>query len=250
MLSLPAKEAHFWSCRPENLPTDDSCYLGQLDAVLDANEQQRRDRFKFERHALMFRVSHALVRYVLSQYAHLQPSEWRFRKNEHGKPYVVNEGFEHLQFSLSHTEGYAAIAVSSDCEIGCDVERRRDNVRAPDIAHRFFSKSEVAQLLSNNEELQHFRFFDYWSLKESYIKAKGKGLAIPLGDFSFHLDSRPITFTALPSLELDTSQWYFELFDVGNEHAAAIAAPQQLLRIKTFSAVPLRSFTEKSLTFR
>lgn len=250
MLSLPADEAHFWSCRPGLLPTDDSGYLEQIDAVLDHDEQRRRDRFKFERHALVFRLSHALVRYVLSQYASLQPAEWRFKKNEHGKPYIVNQGFEHLQFSLSHTDGYAAMAVSSAYEIGCDVEKRRDNVRAADIAHRFFSESEVEELLSNDEELQHFRFFDYWSLKESYIKAKGKGLAIPLGDFSFDLQSRPITFSALPSLELDTSQWYFELFEVGVEHAAAVAVPQKLSKIKTFSAVPLASFKEISLAFR
>lgn len=250
MLSLAADEAHFWSCRPPLLPTDDSAYLNRLDAVLDLNEQQRRDRFKFARHALMFRVSHALVRYVLSQYADVAPAEWHFRKNQHGKPYIINRGFEHLQFSLSHTDGYAALAVCSDYEIGCDVERRRDSVRAPDIAHRFFSEHEVAELLSNDEELQHFRFFDYWSLKESYIKAKGKGLAIPLGDFSFELGSRPITFSALPSLETDTSQWHFELLDVSTEHAAAIAAPQKLSRIRTFSAVPLDTFKEVSLAFR
>ncbi len=250
MLSLPAQEAHFWSCRPESLPTNKLDYLTRIDAVLDASEQQRRDRFKFERHALMFRVSHALVRYVLSQYAGLQPGEWRFEKNQHGKPFVVNQGFEHLQFSLSHTDGYAAVAVSSDCEIGCDVEKRRNNVRAADIAHRFFSEREVAELLSNDEARQHFRFFDYWSLKESYIKAKGKGLAIPLGDFSFELGSRPITFSAVPALETDTSQWHFELFDVGVEHAAAIAAPQKLSRIIPFSVVPLESFKETSLAFR
>ncbi|MEM8498321.1 MAG: 4'-phosphopantetheinyl transferase superfamily protein [Pseudomonadota bacterium] len=250
MLSLPAQEAHFWSCRPDLLPTSKLDYLTRIGAVLDASEQQRRDRFKFERHALMFSVSHALVRYVLSQYADLEPAQWCFEKNQHGKPYVVNSGFEHLQFSLSHTDGYAAMAICSDSEIGCDVEKRRDNIRAADIADRFFSKREVAALLSNDEVLQHFRFFDYWSLKESYIKAKGKGLAIPLGDFSFELGTRPITFTAVSALEEDTSLWYFELLDVGVDHAAAIAAPQELLKVKRFTAVPLESFEEIPPAFR
>ncbi len=250
MLSLSAQEVHFWHCRPEQLLSDNAEYLRRVDSVLDADERRRRQRFKFERHRQVFLLSHALVRYALSQYADLTPADWRFRKNRHGKPYIVNPGLEYLNFSLSHTEGYVALLISADYEIGCDVERRRNNVRAADIAHRFFSESEVDELLSNDEQCQHFRFFDYWSLKESYIKAKGKGLAIPLGDFSFDLRSRPITFTADAALEDDTSQWHFELLEVGVDHAAAIASPQALSSVKSFSAIPLQSFEESRISFR
>ena len=87
MLSLDTNELHFWLCDPAKLPLDESSYLTELLATLDEEEHQRMRRFKFERHALQFRISHSLVRYVLSQYGDVLPADWRYTKNEHGKPF-------------------------------------------------------------------------------------------------------------------------------------------------------------------
>lgn len=93
-----------------------------------------------------------------------------------------------LHFNLSHTDGLIVCGIVLGSEIGVDVE---DVTRGGDlvkIADRFFSKMEVADLSLVQEEQQENRFFDYWTLKESYIKARGMGLSIPLGEFGFVLN--------------------------------------------------------------
>ncbi len=199
-------------------------------------------RFKFPRHAQQFCISHAFTRFVLSQYHQIPLSDWRFRKGTHGKPYILNSGFEGLQFSLSHTQGLQAMAVCEDKELGFDVEYRNRKVRGPEIAHRYFSKMEIEELLGAPHSDQRQRFFDYWTLKESFIKAKGKGLAIPLGKFSFSLNQHPIGFSADSAVEPDPARWYFQLFEVGEEHAAALCSQYPNAIFRFWKADPLLSY--------
>lgn len=96
---------------------------------------------------------------------------------EYGKLYFP-EG--RLQFSLSHSGTWALCALS-EREVGCDVEQmRRVDLR---ICRRF-APEEQAHVLSTAEETEQQRlFFRYWTLKESFMKATGLGMRLPLRDF-------------------------------------------------------------------
>ena len=72
-------------------------------------------------------------------------------------------------------------------EVGVDVEHIGRHL-THDIAGRFFAPNEVTDLRTLPEDDQQRVFFDYWTLKEAYIKARGFGLALPLGDFAFKLN--------------------------------------------------------------
>jgi 4'-phosphopantetheinyl transferase len=63
---------------------------------------------------------------------------------------------------------------------------RLDNVPL-DIADRYFSTVELAEFRALPREARAEKFFYYWTLKEAYIKAIGKGLSVPLDQFSFSL---------------------------------------------------------------
>ena len=93
-----------------------------------------------------------------------------------------------LRFNISHTDGLIACAVTIGREVGVDVEHINRHL-THDVADRFFAPREVADLQSLPDEEQQRVFFDYWTLKEAYIKARGFGLALPLGDFAFTLQS-------------------------------------------------------------
>jgi len=65
--------------------------------------------------------------------------------------------------------------------VGIDVEY----MRAYDsgIAERFFHPGEYARACRFAEERRKERFYDLWTIKESYIKALGKGLSLALDSF-------------------------------------------------------------------
>ena len=180
-------------------------------AWMSADEHARMARFIFDRDRRRFLMTRALVRSALSRYAAVAPADWTFTANAHGRPELVDRprGVPDLRFNLSHTEGLVACAVTIGREIGVDVEHVGRRL-THDIAGRFFAPREVRDLHALPAGEQPTVFFDYWTLKEAYIKARGFGLALPLGDFAFTLSpqARPaITFE--PTLDDDPATWQF-----------------------------------------
>lgn len=179
--------------------------------LVTPDENERMARFVFERDRRQFLITRALVRTTLSRYAAVSPTDWRFIANEFGRPEVLDRpaGVADLRFNLSHTDGLIACAVTVGREVGVDVESIAREV-THDVAGRFFAPREVADLHSLPADDQPRAFFDYWTLKEAYIKARGMGLALPLADFAFCL--RPAllpTISFEPAMEDDPATWQF-----------------------------------------
>ena len=180
-------------------------------ALLSAEEHDRMARLVFERDRRRFLLTRALVRTMLSRYASVRPRDWRFIANVHGRPEIVDrpQGVPDLRFNVSHTDGLIACAVTIGREIGVDVEHIGRQL-THDVAGRFFAPTEVSALRELPEDEQQNAFFDYWTLKEAYIKARGFGLALPLADFAFRLaPPAPPQITFEPSLKDDAATWQF-----------------------------------------
>jgi 4'-phosphopantetheinyl transferase len=222
-LKLSPDEVHLWVVEPERV--DDVRLLAAYMALLSTEERARHQRFRFEKHQHQFLVSHALVRLTLSRYAPVAPGDWRFSTNAYGRPEIAGEGPLRLRFNLSHTDGMAVCAVASDTEVGADVEHSMRRMgQTVELAESFFAPSEVADLHALPAEHQRERFFDYWTLKESYIKARGAGLSLPLDQFAFHLEpgrSPRISFD--PRMVDDPEAWQFVRVRLSPEHPAAVA---------------------------
>ena len=196
------------------LATDDAEALSRLDSyqrLLSVDERARMARFVFERDRHAFVLTRALVRTMLSRYAAVGPAEWCFIETEHGRPEILDRPAHvpDLRFNISHTRGMIACAVTVGREVGIDIEDiNRDLTH--DVAGRFFAQAEVDDLHALPEQEQARVFFDYWTLKEAYIKARGFGLALPLGDFAFKLNPpRAPAITFAPALQDDPTSWQF-----------------------------------------
>jgi 4'-phosphopantetheinyl transferase len=151
--------------------------------VLSEEEQAQQQRFVFDRDRKQYLVSHALIRDVLSRYAGIPPEDWRFDINPYGRPSIASpDEWRGLRFNLSHTRGRAILAMARGVEVGVDVEYVSETRNLTNIGERFFSAREIEQL-----RVAPSLFFDFWTLKEAYIKARGMGLAIPLDSFGFCL---------------------------------------------------------------
>lgn len=221
-LPLAPGEVHVWLTTPETLVDPD--LLARYVAWMNPEEAARQARFLFERHRQQFLVARALVRSTLSRYAALEPAQWRFVTNQWGRPDVDPEhGLGDLRFNLSHTDGLVAVAVARG-ELGVDVEDTWRRSHTDQIAEHFFAPAEVAALRALPQERQHGRFFDLWTLKEAYIKARGMGLAISLHHFAYTLDPGPAISLAIDRELGDKAEgWQFHLEAPTERHRLALA---------------------------
>lgn len=219
LLPLPPDEVHVWIAEPEKIT--EPRLLERYLALLDSSERDRRLRFHFERHRQQFLVSHAMVRLCLSRYAPVRPEAWSFTLNAHGRPDVAGH---RLRFNLSHTDGMAICAVALDVEVGADVEDTQRRGETVELADRFFAPAEAAALRALPVERQRERFFELWTLKEAYIKARGMGLYLPLEQFAFELrPGEPPRISFDPRMEDRPASWQFFQLQPSERHKAALA---------------------------
>ncbi len=194
--------------------TADPAALDKLEdyrPLLSSDERDRMARLIFERDRRAFLMTRALARRMLSRYAPVAPADWQFVTNAHGRPEISVRPARtpDLRFNISHTDGLIACAVTIGREVGVDVEQIGRHL-THDIAGRFFAPKEVTDLRALPESDQRRVFFDYWTLKEAYIKARGFGLALPLKDFAFTLNPpAPPTIGFEPALDDDPATWQF-----------------------------------------
>ena len=156
-------------------------------AISLADELVRAERFYFDEDRIHFIVGRGFLRCTLASYFGVQPKQLRFTYNAFGKPNLDLPSGSWLKFNLSHAGKLALLAVTAGRELGVDLELIRPGMAQELIPEQFFSPSEVESLRGLPEEHQDAAFFACWTRKEAYVKAKGKGLSIPLDEFDVSL---------------------------------------------------------------
>lgn len=216
--------------------------------LLSVEERIRADRFKFERHQRQYIFAHAMLRMALSHAApEVAPTDWSFSSGRYGRPFVAApQSSTALHFSLSHADGCVACVVSKHETVGVDVETVSRGVAPLPTALRFFAPEEVETLRGLPEPVAIERFFDYWTLKEAYLKARGFGLNLPLDAFAMQISREAIEISFKPDIANDPAGWRFSLCSPSPSHRLAIADGSRAaggLRI-TRNAWPFREAAE------
>jgi phosphopantetheinyl transferase len=216
-----AVEVHIWFQDTESLDPASLALAGQM---LSQEELIQRDRFKFPEDRRDYAAAHNLLRQSLSKHTPARhPAAWRFEKNASGKPHIVGGDSEvpATEFSLSHTRGFVACAISP-ARVGIDVEKARQNIDYEDIARDNFSYQEIQALQELPPILRSTRVLELWTLKEAFLKATGRGLSAQLDSVWFEfLPPGAIRFHA-PD-DVDIGSWKFALFAPCPEVRMAIA---------------------------
>src|SRR5262249_23128168 len=149
-------------------------------SLLSPEERERADRFHFARDRDRFVIAHAVLRQILALYLQSQPELIQFVQQKHGKPELAPESNPlGLTFNLSHSGEVALVAVAAHMQLGVDVELMRSDFGGEEIAERFFSRPEVEKLRLLAAHQRTRAFFQCWTRKEAYLKARGEGLSIP-----------------------------------------------------------------------
>ena len=117
------------------------------------------------------------------------------------------------------------LGVTSGRALGVDVESVEAREADVDGLDRYFAPEESAALRSLPPAARRRRFFELWTLKESYIKARGLGLAIALDAFRFEpTGERGLTLHVRPQLGDSPGGWRLWQLDLRCGHVAAVCA--------------------------
>lgn len=186
------------------------CGSGDVEAaltVLSTEELSRFGKFHFAEDRRDYALAHALLRRTLNL---LEPAtdarSWQFDVEGTGKPRI--SGRPDLDFSLTHARGLVACAVTNAGIVGVDAETEQRRVDIDLLTGGVCSLSEQEELARLTGHARLSRFLDLWTLKESFLKATGMGVATDLtavgfgigaddritADFSPHLRQPSYTF--------------------------------------------------------
>src|SRR5882672_3308249 len=219
--NIGPREVHVWRIGLTQPEPAIQSYRG----LLRTDEIERADRFYFAKDRNRFTVARGALRRLLGAYLTLDPREIDFVYGPQGKPDIAtSQNVSGLRFNLSHSGEIGMLAVSRNLELGVDVEEIRADFASEEIAARFFSPEECAKLqtLAANENVD--AFFDCWTRKEAYIKARGQGLSIPLDSFevAFAPHEEPALLQVKSGDDLP-ARWRFYALYPGTGYKAALA---------------------------
>jgi 4'-phosphopantetheinyl transferase len=230
---LDRDDVHVWRCWLDQ-PN------GRLDAfstVLSPEERVRAGRPYREsgrRHAV---VARGFLRLVLAGYVGIAAEALEFVYGAKGKPSFA-ETVENadVRFNLSHSGEVAILAVARGRDLGADVEHLRLISDYANIAARFFSPAENAELLARWSADPMRGFFTCWTRKEAYIKATGMGLSQPLAGFDVAIaPDEPARLLRVERDASETARWTFGTFEPAPGYLGAVAVEGAGWRLTAWS---------------
>lgn len=218
MLITPS-EVHVWRAEVDR----PSAEIEQFFQILAPDEQQRSQRFRFEKDRKKFVIARGLLRIILARYLSVSSDRVLFSYSSKGKPAIANTyPMGELCFNVSHSHQMALYAIALNRPVGIDLEHIRP-IEAVALSQRFFLPSEAIVIRSLIGTEQHQVFFRGWTQKEAYLKATGDGLG--------QLASVEVALTEsmrLISIDGDVNiaaQWFVQeiaMPDCATEYAAAL----------------------------
>jgi 4'-phosphopantetheinyl transferase len=227
---IPRDEIHLWSV-PLDVGTSVVTSLAQTLAP-DEIERARRLRHALDRWRFVTR--RAVLRLLLARYLGTEPWAVRLRSDEFGKLAVVSdpENTNPPDFSISASAGLALYAFAAGVSVGIDVERVERSVSYDDVARRYFTPSEQAELRAFSASERQEAFFRCWTRKEAYVKACGDGLSHSLSSFDVSLAARgTCLLRRVHGSASLASSWTLAAVTPAVGFVAAVAARRPALRL-------------------
>lgn len=191
--------------------------LDQLCLLIDLEKKYKVEKFVNKKDKIRTVIGEILIRTIIVENLKISNKYIRFNKNQYGKPYLKD--FPNFNFNISHSGDYALCAID-DKPIGIDVEEVK-HIEYEEIAKNFFATKEFKHIVNQDLKFQLYRFYEIWTLKESYIKCCGQGLSIPLKSFCIEVDQYK-NIRVVSNNEY--KEYTFKLFDIELGYKAAVCS--------------------------
>lgn len=158
--------------------------LEKICLLINSEKRYKIKKFINKEDKIRMLIGEILIRTMIFEKLSIRNEHIAFEKNEYGKPYLK----EHpkFNFNISHSGDFVVCAIDNK-PIGIDIEKIK-HIEYKEIAESFFSSSEFEYIGKADSEIELNKFYEIWTLKESYIKCCGQGLSIPLKSFSIDKD--------------------------------------------------------------
>jgi len=199
----------------------EAAVLRRLETTLAPDEKSRAARFIFARDRNHFIAARGILRTLLGAYLQRSAADVGFLYGPQNKPAIHSGSAEPpIHFNLSHSHGLAIYAFAQRREVGIDLEMIQPAFAGEEIAERFFSSQELAELRSLPPQLRADGFFLCWTRKEAYMKARGTGMGIPLDSFDVSLSpGKPAELRST-----DSDRWSMQSLQPAHGYAGAVVA--------------------------
>ncbi|WP_034328790.1 4'-phosphopantetheinyl transferase family protein [Alkaliphilus transvaalensis] len=197
----------------------------QFNQLMERISQEKRIRIKKFYHLMDLKrslIADILVRCEIRKKVGLLNQAINFEVNSYGKPYL--KGIDDFYFNISHAGDWVVIACDH-ATLGVDIEEIKPVDLA--IAKRFFSNEEYKDLIAIEKASQLDYFYKLWALKESFIKAVGRGLSIPLDAFSFKLNGDDIKISFNTVEDYTNKNYYFKMYNIDAKYQMALCTSQR-----------------------
>ena len=197
---------------------DEEIFL-RLSGHISNYKKEKISKFRFVEDRNRCLIGDLLARYTICRKYNLPLEAMQLSEDSFGKPKVTN--YKDIHFNISHSGSWVVCAVD-DVPVGIDVEL----IKPIDIgiAKRFYSREEYIKLMMLNEEERMEYFYKLWTLKESYIKAIGRGLLIDISSCSFDIKTSQINLNS----NNKQKKFYFKLERIDKHHFLAVCACNEM----------------------
>ncbi|OOM73640.1 4'-phosphopantetheinyl transferase sfp [Clostridium puniceum] len=158
--------------------------IDELCLFVNSEKKSKIERFINRKDKIRALIGEILIRTIIIETFGIRNEKIMFNKNEFGKPYLKD--YENFNFNISHSGEFVVCAID-DKPVGIDVEQIKP-IEYKEIAEGFFLNNEIEYIMKADLDSQLKKFYEIWTLKESYIKCCGTGLSMPLKEFLIDFD--------------------------------------------------------------
>ena len=189
--------------------------------VLSKIEQSKASSIKSAIQRAQYIEVRAKLRWVLASFIDVKPKQLIFALGTHGKPYLPD--YSDYHFNLSHSGDQLAIAVAQHCPVGVDVEHWKQKADFQALVKRCFAEEEKAYWQALPDEHKKNSFYRFWTRKEAFVKATGRGIALGLEQCVISPEN-PTELLRVPTGYGPASDWKIVDLDFPEGISGAIAA--------------------------
>lgn len=197
--------------------------------VLDAAEQAHAEKIKNDLLRKRYVEVHGRLRNVLSETLNEPPEKINIKKAEYGKPYLADR--PDLAFSLSHSASAMVIALGRNCRLGVDLEICKLRTGLSALVDKCFSKEEIEYWNKLSETQKTVEFYRFWTRKEAFVKAIGRGIALGLNQCVINPEN-PVEFLRVPAGCGQALLWHALDVDLGQGVCSAVVVDKDIGKVK------------------